>query len=207
MPRGGTASLSAVRSHRTPHAWRLAPLAALAVVVAGVAVVGYFSVLLLDGVSAPGGGPCARLPCTVGLSAPTERSPAPGLQWAFLNIVATPGVTAGALALRLVGPSGAAGPSPGAAPNGSCRPVIALTAATCGLPADGAWYALLTGNSSGLVAAVYSNGSWSAPGLAVSASLVLVVVSASAAGLAGSGDLLVVVPSAGASVSGESGAF
>jgi len=207
MPRGGTPSLSAVRSHRAPHAWRLAPLAALAVVVAGVAVVGYLSILLLNGVGAPGGGPCDRTPCTVGLSAPAERAPAPGLLWAYLDVVASTGVTAGAVSLELVGPGGTEGPGPGAAPNGSCQPSSPLTATRCGAPAAGAWYALLTGATSGLVADLYSNGSWSAPGLAISAALVLVVVSTSAAGLAGSGDVLVVLPSPGQSVTGESGAF
>jgi len=179
----------------------VSPIIATILLVAITVVLAAVLYVLISGLTHTGG----SSPYSLGMSAPTQSSPAAGAYWNTISISPQSGLTTSMFGVALSSTTGTA-ITAGTA-TATCKWTsggTAFTNANCAAPASG-WYAVLywVGNNS--VANAFTGGAWTTPTNPVTNSEALVVVSA--ATLAGSADYLSAYSLGSSSVSGQSGAF
>jgi len=190
---------------RAGHTWRknrkrgVSPIIATILLVAITVVLAAVLYVLISGLTHTG----ASTPYTLGMSAPTQTSPAAGVYWNSIVISPQSGLTTGLFGLGLASSTNL--PIAVGTTAALCVAGAAFTSANCGAPAAGTWYAVLYNIGTNNVVNVYSASAWTAATTAVTNSLTLVVVSG--ATLAGSLDVLSAFSTGSSSVSGSSGSF
>jgi flagellin-like protein len=175
----------------------VSPIIATILLVAITVVLAAVLYVLVSGLTHSG----ASTPYSLGPSSPSASVPAAGVNWISITLNPTTGLTTGMFGLSLANLN-SIGIGVGTAAVATCKAGAALTAANCGAPATGNWYAALSYLSNGTVANVYSGGAWTGPTVPVSAAMQLMFVSG-ATSYSGTGDQLSAFSTGSSSVSGS----